>query len=68
MPIAGQKLPRYFEAHLEFFAKSKNFILFIPRILWGPLTMICGTLIGKRCPKNLLEKIMLFVKFVERSE
>jgi hypothetical protein len=32
---------------LEFFTLFQNFYVFIPRFLAEPLTMICGTLVGK---------------------
>jgi hypothetical protein len=51
LPIAGQKFPRYFERHLEFFAVFKILYLFIPRFLAGLPTMFCGTVVGKHRPK-----------------
>jgi hypothetical protein len=57
LPIAEQKLQRYFEGYLEFFAVCQYLFIylftrsFIPSFLAEPLMKLCGTLIRKRFHK-----------------
>lgn len=51
LPIAGKKFSRYFEGCLKIFAVFEHFYFIYSTISRGPLTMFCGTLVGKHCSR-----------------
>jgi hypothetical protein len=62
---AGQKFPRYLAAYSEYFAVFPNYYLFIHSTTpHGPLTMLCGTQVGKHCNRPTTS-IIVFRKIRE---